>query len=57
MQFPAEDLRCLIVGGSWMAQFDQLHLVVSLVAPNGMIANLYGPVGETFHIHDLIVDQ
>ena len=29
----------------------------SVVAPNGMIANLYGPVGETFHIHDLIVDQ
>ena len=24
MQFPAEDLRCLIAGGSWMAQFDQL---------------------------------
>ena len=23
----------------------------SVVAPNGMIANLYGPVGETFHKH------
>lgn len=29
----------------------------SVVAPNGMIANLYGPVGETFHMHDLTVDQ
>ena len=29
----------------------------SSVAPNGMIANLYGPVGETFHMHDLTVDQ
>ena len=28
----------------------------SVVAPNGMIANLYGPVGETFHKHGLFVN-
>ena len=28
----------------------------SVVAPNGMIANLHGPVGKTLQIHGLIVD-